>query len=404
MHIIIISDFAYIEGGATAVALASAIGLAQHGYRVTVFSAVGVVNEELKNNNVTLISTNQFDILNNPSRRAAISQGIWNVKARREFTNLIANCNRKDTIIHVHTWTKALSSSIINVANRLGFKVVCTLHDYFMACPNGGFYNYNTNKICRLTGGSFKCLTTNCDSRNYSHKLWRHTRHLVQNKIGRIPSAIKHFISLSDLSENTLRDYLPSDANIHRIRNPINGIKQTRISAEENNEYIFVGRLSPEKGAVLFARACQELGFTPVFVGDGVCREEILSIAPNAIMHGWLKPQQVQEKLSRARALVFSSQWYEAQPLVIQEANSIGIPCIVSDCCAGRESVQDGVTGLLFDSSSVQDLVDKILILKDDAIVSSMSNATYQNYWIKPPTPASHISGLESVYKSMLDE
>lgn len=403
MHVIIISDFAYVEGGATAVALASAVGLAQHGYKVTVFSAVGEFSDELVNSNINLISTNQYDILNNPSKPAAMVQGLWNAKSMREFHALLSKLDPSETIIHVHTWTKALSSSVISIALKLKFKIVITLHDYFIACPNGGFYNYKLNRICQKKGGSIGCLFSNCDSRGYSHKIWRYVRHLVQNNFAHIPSGINNFISLSQLSESILRRYVSQDAKIYRVRNPINVPKQSRVLAETNKTYIFVGRLSPEKGAVLFARAAKTLGITPTFVGDGVCQSEIKSILPEAIMTGWLDRKDVLVQLTNSRALIFPSQWYEAQGLVVQEANALGIPCIVSNCNAGRESVNDGETGLLFDAESVDDLTAKLIKLNNDDLVSSMSASAYNKYWDSPPTLSSHIKELEVVYNSILN-
>ena len=61
-------------------------------------------------------------------------------------------------------WTKALSSSVFDVAFKMNFKVVLTLHDYFTACPNGGYFDYKENKICKRKPLSWKCIKCNCDS------------------------------------------------------------------------------------------------------------------------------------------------------------------------------------------------------------------------------------------------
>jgi len=71
----------------------------------------------------------------------------------------------KNTIVHLHGWTKALSSSVVRECVDKNFSIVCTLHDYFVACPNGGFYNFRTHKICHLHPLSTRCVLENCDSR-----------------------------------------------------------------------------------------------------------------------------------------------------------------------------------------------------------------------------------------------
>ena len=38
-------------------------------------------------------------------------------------------------------------SSVFDVAFKMNFKLVLTLHDYFTACPNGGYFNYQKMKF-----------------------------------------------------------------------------------------------------------------------------------------------------------------------------------------------------------------------------------------------------------------
>ena len=68
------------------------------------------------------------------------------------------------TIVHVHGWTKSLSSSVVQEALQRDFQIVISLHDYFVACPNGGFYNYKKKHICRLKPLSKACVLSNCDN------------------------------------------------------------------------------------------------------------------------------------------------------------------------------------------------------------------------------------------------
>jgi glycosyltransferase involved in cell wall biosynthesis len=51
---------------------------------------------------------------------------------------------------------------------------------------------------------------------------------------------------------------------------------------------------------------------------------------------------------------VFPSRWYETAGLSVLESLSIGLPCIVSDCCAARDYIKDEKDGCLF--SSLDDL------------------------------------------------
>lgn len=118
MNIIIVNDFAHINGGASQVALSSAIALANQGYSVTLFSAVPPVMSELNHKNIQVICTGQYEILKDPNRLRATIQGIWNIKAAKAMKNLLDTRDPSNTIIHIHGWTKALSSSVVNAVRK----------------------------------------------------------------------------------------------------------------------------------------------------------------------------------------------------------------------------------------------------------------------------------------------
>ena len=53
--IVIVNDFAFINGGAGQIAISSAIGMVAKGYRVILFTAVGPVDENLKECGIEII-------------------------------------------------------------------------------------------------------------------------------------------------------------------------------------------------------------------------------------------------------------------------------------------------------------------------------------------------------------
>ena len=110
----------------------------------------------------------------------------------------------------------------------------------------------------------------------------------------------------------------------------------------------------------------------------------------------------VQTALRNARALVFPSLWFEGQPLTVLEAKALGTPVIVSDVCAGREEVEDGVTGLWFRSGDSTDLARALRTIADDATVVRMSNASHEAYWADAPTLSRHVERIIDIYRGML--
>ena len=352
-NLIIVNDFDYVQGGASKVALDTA-HLLKNKYNVIFFSAVSDGKE--KEDGITFVCTNQKEALKEKNKFKGIINGLYNKKAKKEFTKLLNNYSKEDTIIHVHGWTKALSSSVFVPAFKNGFKVVLTLHDYFSACPNGGFFNYKENKICKLKAMSHECKKCNCDSRNYSFKKYRVLRQFIQNRVVKLDKNIKYAIGISDLNISVLKKYL-KNAKIEKILNPID--LDLDYTYDKNNDYyLYLGRVSKEKGVDIFCEAFSKLGKKAVVVGDGSELERLKKQYPTITFTGWKNSKDVKKYLKKARALVVPSLWYEGAPLTPLEAMSFGVPCLISNKCSGREYISDN--GLTFDPYNLDDLINKI--------------------------------------------
>lgn len=352
-NVVIINDFNYIQGGASKVAIDTAKLLKEEVENVYFFSAVNKEEDKIKG--VEYISTNQKEALKEKNIFKGIINGIYNFKAKKELKKLLLNLDRENTVIHVHGWTKALSSSVFDIAFKMKFKVVLTLHDYFTACPNGGYFDYKENRICKRKPLSWECIKCNCDSRNYIFKLYRIIRQFVQNKIVKLPYKLKNAIGISDLSINILSSTLNPNINIYKIYNPIEITCNDEIDASKNYYYLFVGRVCKEKGVNLFCRAITDLNLQGIVVGDGSEKNILEKEYPNIKFTGWKNENEVSEYMKKARCLIFPSLWYEGAPLTPLEALSRGIPCLISGCCSGREYVGKN---LIF--NSLEELKEKI--------------------------------------------
>ena len=400
--VVICFDHAAVTGGQAKVAFDSAVGLKRAGHRPIVFAAAGPVSPKLVEAGIETVCLDQSDLVSNPSKVAAAIQGVWNMTAARALGALLASLPRENTVVHVHGWAKALSPSIAGPIARSGLPAVYTIHEYFQFCPNGGFYNYQQNHVCKLTPLSTACWMTNCDSRTYSRKIWRNLRLTAAKHIAHLPEVFADYIAISGVQEAVVTPLLPKGARLHRIDNPISVADLGPKRDAASGDIIFVGRLSPEKGAFVFAEAASKVGLRPVFVGDGPIGGAIAARFPEARLLGWQDAAGVQAAMRSARALVFPSLWYEGQPLTILEAKALGLPVIVSDVCAGREEVEDGITGLWFQSADVDDLARALVAMQDDGRVAAMSGAAYRAFWSAPRTIERHVGQITGLYRAML--
>ena len=402
LNIVICFDHASVTGGQAKVAFDSAVGLKRAGHRPIVFAAAGPVSPRLVEAGIETICLQQKDLVGNPSKLAAAVQGIWNLPAARALGRLLSSLPRDNTIVHVHGWAKALSPSIAGPIARSGLPAVYTIHEYFQFCPNGGFYNYQDHHVCTLKPLSAACWATNCDSRNYARKVWRNIRLTAAKHLAHLPDVFADYIAISGFQQSIVVPLLPRSARLHRIDNPVSVPNLGPKPDPATGDIIFVGRLSPEKGALLFAEASRRVGIRPVFVGDGPVAAEIAQRFPEARLLGWQDAPGVQAAMRSARALAFPSLWYEGQPLTVLEAKALGVPVIVSDACAGREEVEDGVTGLWFKSGDADDLARALVAMGDNDRVRSMSHAAHAAYWAAPPTLERHVTRIVEVYRLML--
>jgi glycosyltransferase involved in cell wall biosynthesis len=273
------------------------------------------------------------------------------------------------------------------------------MHEYFLACPNGGFFHYGEGTVCTRKAMSLSCMSTNCDQRRYVHKLFRLARQATADLRGRLPRDLRNVICISELQKSVMVPYLPRDAQLHSVGNPISVEQAPRVTAEDNEAFVFVGRLEPVKGATDFAAAAAKADLPAVFVGDGVQADEVRALNPNAHLTGWVTPAQVMEQIRTARCLVFPSHWYECQPLVPYEALAQGIPVISYDCSAAREAIDPQATGEIvpFDDRAAA-FPQALSRYKDDAYVQARSKAAYDRYWSEPLTLDRHVNALLEVY------
>jgi glycosyltransferase involved in cell wall biosynthesis len=396
--IFVVNDFGHVNGGAAQVAVADAISLAQAGHNITFFCAVGPVAPELESAGVRVVCLQQREIAHNPNRLSAVSQGLWNNRAAIVLDQLLAE-QLQMPIVHIHGWSKALSASVCATALARRAPIVVSLHDYFSACPNGGLYQYPSQKLCTLNAMSPSCIVCNCDSRSYSQKLYRVTRQVVQRFAGRLPGGVRHFVHHSRLVRTILMPYLPREAKFHLVPLTVDALPAPPAMLAENWDFVSIGRLSPEKGATLFAKAALRVGIRPVFVGDGRERDAVLAIASNAEITGWQERAGVRARLTRARALVFPSLCFETFGLSVAEALAHGVPTIVADRSAAAELVLEGETGLLFRTGDIGSLAACLEELKDVDRAASMGRCAYERYWKSPLTAERHLAAMLAVYE-----
>ena len=392
-NIIFLNDYGCVNGGTSKIAISEAMELKRRGLNIVFFCGVEPIEPTLESVGIKVICTKQKDILHE-NRLKAIFTGVWNTKAKKVLRSILAQYSPKDTVIHIHGWTKCLSPSVLNVGDKMGFKTFITLHDFFLYCPNGGLFNYQKREICSIKPMSTKCMITHCDARSRLQKYWRVLRQLVQNQVLKKNNRIQ-FISISQLSDNLFKENKPSWQNkSRRIDNFV--VCATNISRKLNDSghYLFIGRLSEEKGAKLFLEAMKQLKLKGEVWGDGYQMDELARNYPDIIFRGWVTNNEKKDYLSNIKALVFPSIWYETFGLVVAEMLAKNIPCIVGNKTAAAELIIDGKNGYLFETGNLDSLKSAIMRMEE-----SYADLTPLEYFeVNKYTKDCHIERLTRYY------
>ncbi|GJD49484.1 hypothetical protein OPKNFCMD_2215 [Methylobacterium crusticola] len=403
MHVGILTNFPTPKGGAEKVAIESARGLAERGVAVTFLHGIdGPADPMLDHPRIRRVGLGLTDVWDRPAWRGAL-EGVWNREAARRLRAVLAALPAAPYCLHLHQWTRSLSPAILPVLAASRLPVAVTLHDYFLACPNGVYYRFDEGAPCTLAPMGAACLAAPCDPQSRAHKLVRFaraaaTRTALHRGFAERPLALVH---VSDGSRARLEPMLSGGPfRHHRVDNPVRVAQGVPANPAGGDAVAFVGRFTREKGADLVAAAARAAGLAALFIGDGPL-EPVLRGLPGTEVLGWRSPAEVERLLrARARAVVAPARWLETGPLTVYEALAAGIPAIASDRAGAGEKVVSGETGFVV-APTAESLGAAFGALRDDALVRRMGLAAHARYWAAPMTLAAHAEALCGLYAAM---
>ena len=235
-------------------------------------------------------------------------------------------------------------------------------------------------------------------------KFFRVLRRLIEAYVVHLPQQIKYYVVISDLGKRVMEKYLPKDAKYYSIDNPFKVEAKGKVSVGQNNVYIYIGRLSPEKGVRILANLACDLGIKIVIIGDGPEKEAMDSITTNLIYSGWISSEEVERYIKEARAFIFPTLWYEGMPMSVLECSAYGVPTILPDTCSAVEIVKDGETGFVYEQGNYKDLKRCIEQSLNNEILEQVSQNIYDYFYSKDYSNVRHCIELNNLYREMLHD
>lgn len=337
-RVVIVNDASVARGGATGLSLLQARLLRERGIDAVFAAADRGGNSELEALGVRTYHAHSDPLMKAPPHVAA-TRGLYNPAVKEMVARVIAAEDGPGTVYHVHSWSKTLTPAVFAALQPVADRCFIHAHDYFLACPNGGFMDYRRMLPCDRVALSGACLTTNCDKRSALQKAWRVSRQLVLRRtLPRTAPWAGILLIHPAMAPRLAESGYPAKLLVP-VRNPANAISQARIAAEDNTRFLFIGRVEAEKGIEDLIAAAARAGVALTVVGDGPLREPLAAAHPGVRFTGWLDHAAILDEARQARALVMPSRYPEPFGLVAAEASLSGLPVILAETALLAEEI-----------------------------------------------------------------
>jgi glycosyltransferase involved in cell wall biosynthesis len=310
----------------------------------------------------------------------------------------------KPDIIHIHNLFYNASPSIVWAAKLKKIPVVITSHNFRLICQSalllrsGNVCEKCRNKIIPYWGLIYRCFRN-----SLSESFVLTTILTIHKLIGTWRKGVSAFIVLTPFAAEIIEK---SSLKISKQKIYIKPNWTFAISTscfERKNYFLYVGRLSVEKGILFLIDMFKENGMLLHIIGDGPLVEEIRNVKEQNIV--WLGSQpreQVLKNMAESKALVFSSRCYENFPMVIIEAFATGTPVIAPSLGSIPYIIEHGKTGLLFTPNSKMDFMRQLdLLNSDNGLYRQIQELSIKEYFEKY-TPEKAFKSLISIYQKII--
>jgi len=271
-------------------------------------------------------------------------------------------------IVHIHGVSRNISPSPILAAKKLKKKVIMTIHDFQLYCPRT-WAIYQNGKPCDF-GYSIKCLYSNCKTfkEGYQYIPYHFLKWL---KVGLHRKLIKKYVDSFITPSNKLKGLIQ-----HSLKIPDKKIVYLpnftvpeknmgkNIDNIKPNQFLYIGRLSKEKGINILIKAIHLLtdknksNVKLIIIGEGSERTKLeklcssLNLQKNVTFLGKLPKSTLSKYYLESLAVVIPSICMDNSPLVAYEAMNYHAPIIASNIGGLSDLVKNNKNGFLFEKGN----------------------------------------------------
>jgi glycosyltransferase involved in cell wall biosynthesis len=286
----------------------------------------------------------------------------WSIRSFINFRKFVKKF--QPDIIHVHNTFPLLSPSIYYASKKIPY--VLTLHNYRLACPAA--IPLRDGKVCTL------CIDKKNAWYSILYGCYRQSRLATLPLIINIELAkllntwnkrLSALLVFSDFQKDILIKYGISKKLFFIKPNFYPEDVKPKNWSDRQDSFLFIGRLSKEKGIVTLLNAWKLLGKDAPrlhIVGNGPEKNWLINESQNLpiTVHGFLGEPEKRKILMNSKCLLIPSKWFEGQPATLIEALAYGLVVGVSNIGPLPSFVDNGEAGFIFDVDDYYGLAEKI--------------------------------------------
>lgn len=316
-------------------------------------------------------------------------EAIWSSSAVQHVRQLVDEF--RPDVVHVHSLYPALSPAVL----RIKPPIVMTLHNARLLCLPATLLRSGVDcEACvgkvPWRGVAYACYRA---SRPASAAL---AASLTLHRAAKTFENVSIFLAVSEFVRTK---HIEAGFDAERIRVKANFVQPAKRRVGAGSPFLYVGRLTSEKGVDTLLRSWGEAPLE--IVGDGEERKNLERQAPPSVRFlGAVPAERVPELMAQARGLLIPSR-SEGLPRVVVEAFAAGVPVIASRVGGLPELVDDGVNGLLVDVDDVDGWRFAIQRLTADNESIRLGTGAFDT-WQKRHSPAMGLDQLEAAYSEAI--
>lgn len=331
---------------------------------------------------------------------------IWNREAYRKVRELAERF--QPDIAHLHNIAHQLSGSVIAALNHAGVPVVQSLHDCKPICP--AYRRFRDGKPCDscLRYRYWEAVRHKCVMESRAASLVAATESAFYAAIGLYRKGVRLFHAPSLFMKKTMERWgFPPEQIVHFLNTiSLDGYDP---SYEDDGSFLFMGRLSHEKGLPVLLDAAERMPDAEILIaGEGPEMESLVAEVERRSIRsihflGYLGGKELKARIRNCRALLLPSEYDDNSPTVIYESFAFGKPVIGAERGGIPEMVVPGETGFLFPSSDSVALATAIEKLADDPGLARKLGREGRHRMETVYGPEAHLKTLLDFYRKAIE-